>query len=371
MLERAVAAGEASLRRGPDLLPALREAGVVDAGGYGVIVILAGVVAALRGDAAPALEHHAPARISHPEHSSETFRYCTNFAVVGRDLDATAFVPALEAIGDSVLVVGDRSTLKVHVHTDDPERAFAVFLDGGADAVLQPDVADMHEQVAARTARLAAAGPAGPQRSGALAVVSGPGLRELFASLGAHVLDGGPTLNPSTYELLAGIHEVPAEQVVVLPNSPNVRDGGRARRRAGREGRRRRADPLPAGGPGRGGRPRSVADGGRERRRDGGRARRVCAPAASRRPRAPTPPGASPSATRSASSDEELVAWGEAEPTLGAVLEALGADAELVTVIAGDGAPLDDARDRGARARRRRARALRRRTARLVVAVVR
>src|SRR6476620_11845281 len=66
----AVAAGEASLRRGPDLLPALREAGVVDAGGYGVIVILAGVVAAPRGDAAPALEHHAPARISHPEHSS-------------------------------------------------------------------------------------------------------------------------------------------------------------------------------------------------------------------------------------------------------------------------------------------------------------
>src|SRR3954453_23357787 len=76
VLERAVAAGEASLRRGPDLLPVLREAGVVDAGGYGVIVILAGVVAALRGDAAPALAHHAPARITHPEHASQTFRWC-------------------------------------------------------------------------------------------------------------------------------------------------------------------------------------------------------------------------------------------------------------------------------------------------------
>src|SRR3954447_5388593 len=74
VLERAIEAGEASLRRGPDLLPALREAGVVDAGGYGVIVILAGVVAALRGAPAPALEHHAGgrARVTHPEHSSST-----------------------------------------------------------------------------------------------------------------------------------------------------------------------------------------------------------------------------------------------------------------------------------------------------------
>jgi dihydroxyacetone kinase-like predicted kinase len=112
VLERAVEAGEASLRRGPDLLPALREAGVVDAGGYGVIVILAGVVAALRGSApAPALAHHAPARVTHPEHSSSTFRWCTNFAVTGRALEPQAFVAPLEALGDSVLVVGDRSTL--------------------------------------------------------------------------------------------------------------------------------------------------------------------------------------------------------------------------------------------------------------------
>src|SRR4051812_16356708 len=215
VLERAVAAGEASLRRGPDLLPVLREAGVVDAGGYGVIVILAGVVAALRGDEAPALEHHAPARITHPEHASETFRWCTNFAVTGTDLLAPAFVPALEALGDSVLVVGDRTTLKVHVHTDDPERAIAVF--DGAGVVSRLDVADMRAQVAERDLRVAGAGAA-TARSGALAVVSGPGLGALFESFGAHVVDGGPTLNPSTHELLAGIHAVPAEQVVVLPN---------------------------------------------------------------------------------------------------------------------------------------------------------
>jgi len=343
VLERAVAAGEASLRRGPDLLPALREAGVVDAGGYGVIVILAGVVAALRGDAAPALEHHAPARISHPEHSSETFRWCTNFAVVGRDLDANAFVPALEAIGDSVLVVGDRSTLKVHVHTDDPERAFAVFIDGGADAVLRSDVADMHEQVAARAARLAGDGLAGPQRSGALAVVSGPGLRDLFASLGAHVLDGGPTLNPSTHELLAGIHEVPAEQVVVLPNSPNVRMAAE------------RAAELAE---------KDVVVVATRSQQAGLAAAVVLVPWRTAAENAAAMEdvlaalrtgGVAPAARADAAGrfavgdavgfvDEEILAWGEAEPTLGAVLEALGADAELVTVIAGAGAPLDDAR---------------------------
>ena len=99
ILEEAIVAGEASVRRGPELLPVLREAGVVDAGGYGVIVIFAGVVAALRGEAAPALAHHAPARISHPEHDSATFRYCTNFAVTGAQLDAGRYVGALEDAG--------------------------------------------------------------------------------------------------------------------------------------------------------------------------------------------------------------------------------------------------------------------------------
>jgi DAK2 domain fusion protein YloV len=337
VLERAVAAGEASLRRGPDLLPVLREAGVVDAGGYGVIVILAGVVAALRGDEAPALEHHAPARISHPEHSSQTFRWCTNFAVTGTALQARAFVPALEALGDSVLVVGDRSTLKVHVHTDDPERAIAVF--AGAGAVSHLDVADMRAQVADRDARLDAAIAAPEARSGALAVVSGDGLRALFASLGVHVLDGGPTLNPSTHELLAGIHAVPAEQVVVLPNSPNVRMAAK------------RAAELAE---------KDVVVVPTRSQQAGLSAALALVPARGAAENAAAMEdvlaalrtgGVAPAARADASGrfavgdavgfvDEEIVAWGEAEPTLGAVLERLGDGAELVTVIAGAGAPL-------------------------------
>jgi uncharacterized protein len=243
-LERAVTTGQESVKRGPELLAALRDAGVVDAGGYGLTIIFAGVVAALRGDDPPELDHYAPARISHPEHHSSTYRFCTNFAVTGTGLSSGRFIAPLEELGDSVLVVGDTTTLKVHVHTDEPERATAVFAQAGE--VSRLDVADMLLQVSEREQRLRDDGagidaegrgvdgipPAqadgrasvdGPRvRCGAVAVVSGDGLAAMFEQLGVHTIDGGPTLNPSTYDLLAAIHEVQAEEVVVLPNSANV-----------------------------------------------------------------------------------------------------------------------------------------------------
>jgi DAK2 domain fusion protein YloV len=228
-LESAVSAGQESVKRSPELLAALREAGVVDAGGYGLTIIFAGVVAALRGDDPPDLDHHAPARITHPEHSSATYRFCTNFAVTGSGLRPGRFIAPLEQLGDAVLVVGDETTLKVHLHTDEPEHATQVF--AGVGEVSRLDVADMRLQVAARDRRLggdngAVAGDGGDadagMRCGAVAVVNGEGLRELFHELGVHTIDGGPTLNPSTYDLLAAIHQVPAEEVIVLTNSTNV-----------------------------------------------------------------------------------------------------------------------------------------------------
>jgi dihydroxyacetone kinase-like predicted kinase len=243
-IERAVIAGQDSVKRGPELLAVLRDAGVVDAGGYGLTIMFAGVVAALRGDDPPELDHHAPARISHPQHCSGTHRFCTNFAVTGSGLSAPRFIAPLEELGDSVLVVGDSRTLKVHVHTDEPERATAVF--DGVGEVSRLDVADMRLQVARRDERIGVAGDgaepdaangaprlravapaAGTNgrtraRCGAVAVVNGAGLAEMFRELGVHTIDGGPTLNPSTFDVLAGIHEVPAEEVVVLPNSANV-----------------------------------------------------------------------------------------------------------------------------------------------------
>ncbi len=338
ILAGAIEAGEASVRRGPELLPVLREAGVVDAGGYGVIVIFAGVVAALRGDAPPALEHHAPARISHPEHESSTYRYCTNFAVTGAGLDPARHIGALEELGDSVLVVGDHTTLKVHVHTDDPETAIALF--AGAGEVSRLDVADMRAQVAQRGARLAANGSPGA-RTGLLAVVSGEGMARLYASLGAHVLDGGATLNPSTHELLAGIHSVPAEEVVVLPNSANViMAAERAAELA------EKAVRVVASRSQQAGLTAAVAlspDADADTNAD---AMRVALAAV--RTGAVAPAAREDAGGRFAVGDavgfveDELVAWGEPTPTLQAVLAALAADAELVTCIAGEGAPLDD-----------------------------
>ncbi len=247
-LASAVSAGQDSVKRSPEMLAALREAGVVDAGGYGLTIMFAGFVAALRGEEPPDLDHHAPARVTHPQHSSSTYRFCTNFAVTGSGLNPASFIEPLELLGDSVLVVGDEKTLKVHLHTDTPELATKLFDEAGE--VSRLDIADMRVQVAERDVRLGAAvavqavpggelagGEAGeqpkapfrpaptggePARCSAVAVVSGEGLTEMFHELGVHTIDGGPTLNPSTYDLLAAIHDVPTEEVVVLPNSANV-----------------------------------------------------------------------------------------------------------------------------------------------------
>ena len=337
VLERALDAGQQSVRRGPDLLPILREAGVVDAGGYGLTVILAGVIAALRGAEAPELDQHAPARVTHPQHESATFRYCTNFAVTGEGLDPSEWVEALEAIGDSVLVVGDQRTLKVHVHTNEPERATTLF--AGIGIVSRLDVADMHEQVQQRFERLAVPTAA----CGVVAVVAGKGMEDLFKSLGATPLPGGPTLNPSTYELLAGIHDVPAEEVVVLPNSPNVR---MAAERAA-ELSEKRVYVVPTRSQQAGLAAAVALDPERDAIANGEAMLeaialvRTGAVTGAARDDAEERPARFHRGDAVGFVDERLVAWGEPAETLEAVLGELGREAELVTLIAGDGAPLD------------------------------
>jgi DAK2 domain fusion protein YloV len=337
VLERSLESGEESVKRGPELLSVLREAGVVDAGGYALTVLFAGVVAALRGSEPPPLDHYAPARITHPEHQSSRYRFCTNFAVIGEDLHPGRWIPQLEALGDSVLVVGDRTTLKVHLHTDEPERATALFADFGA--VSRFDVADMTEQVAHRAERLAEA----VQSCGVLAVTSSKGMCELFEGLGAYALDGGSTLNPSTYELLAGIHEVPAEQVVVLPNSPNVIMA--AERAAELSEKCVRVIPTRSMQAGLAAAvaldPDRTAEENAAAMTEALEHVRTGAVTGAARDDA----GSAPPRFRRGDAvgfvDEELVAWGEPAETLEVVLGALSREAELVTVIEGDGAPLD------------------------------
>jgi fatty acid kinase len=333
VLERAIADGQRAVERTPEQLEVLRESGVVDAGGYGLVLILAGVVAGLRGDgsAPPEVSHQGAPRVSRPRHQDSRFRYCTNFIVSGTELAARDFLPRLEGLGDSVLVVGDEVTLKVHLHTDDPEDAVALF--EGAGEVTNLDVGDMREQIAEREARLDAG------RTGVLAVAAGEGLERLFAELGAHVVHGGETLNPSTYELLAGIHEVPAEEVLVLPSSSNV---VMAAERAC-ELSEKPARVVPATSQQQSLLALVELDTGASLEENGERLEGALGGIAAG--------GVAPAGRDDAGGrfrqgdavgfvDEEIVAWGGAGSTLAATIERLAQGAEIVTVIAGEEAPI-------------------------------
>ena len=341
VLERALEAGKEALERGPEQLEVLRQSGVVDAGAYGLIVIVAGLIAALRGEDPPELPHQAPPiRDLHlPQHESSKYRYCTNFAVTGSKLENSEFVEMLEQIGDSVLVVGDASTRKVHVHTDEPDLAMSMFVAHGGE-VSRLDVADMREQVAARSSRLAGETPDGSRAACAIvAVVNGDGLTDMYRGLGAHVVDGGATLNPSTYDLLAAIHAAGAPEAIVLPNSPNVIMAAEhaaqlseipasvVATRSQQEG----LLALIAFDPGRTAAEncRAVAEAGRALE-TGGVARAA----------KDDLEGRFSAGDAVGYAGDDLVAWGDPAATLREVLARVGAHAEVVTLIAGEGAPL-------------------------------
>jgi DAK2 domain fusion protein YloV len=242
LLVELVHSGEEAVARTPEQMELLREAGVVDAGGAGLVELLRGVAAAVAG--APVPESPAVAEPTHVEAihlEPSRFRYCTVFVVEGEGLDRDELEGRLEPLGDSLLVVGDETALKVHVHTDDPGGALS--LGTAAGTIEGVEIANMHEQQEQRERRLEAprAQPATPGKnrglslvpkphvhSGVVAVVAGEGNRRLFESLaeavGAiRVVKGGQTANPSTAELLAALEELAADEALILPNNPNVR----------------------------------------------------------------------------------------------------------------------------------------------------
>jgi dihydroxyacetone kinase-like predicted kinase len=226
----------------------------------------------------------------------------------------------------------------VHVHTDEPEQAVALF--EAAGELSRFDVADMHEQVAARSARLAGDEmQAEAARCGVVAVASGEGLERLYHELGVLVVNGGATMNPSTYELLAGIHAADADEVVVLPNSPNVI---LAAERAA-ELSEKPAGVVPTRAPQEGLAALLAFDAHKTVEEN--------AHAVARAAEALRLGGVAPAARDDAHgrfregeavgySAEELVAWGDPSETLANTLERVAAGAELVTVIAGADAPL-------------------------------
>jgi hypothetical protein len=217
MLADLVTHGEHALAATTEQLDILREAGVVDAGGAGVLEILRGIAAQVGGEPLPELQAVTggiPLEAVHQELSR--YRYCTSFFVEGEGVEPEELERELTKLGDSLLVVGGPGAVKVHVHTDEPGAALALATRGGV--IEEVDIKNMHVQTADRTERL--------EReigvTGAVAVALGDGNRRLFESLGAATVEGGETMNPSTADLLGAVDALGEHGVVLLPNSKNV-----------------------------------------------------------------------------------------------------------------------------------------------------
>jgi DAK2 domain fusion protein YloV len=217
-----VARGDDCVARTRGMLPALTEAGVVDAGAAGLVEILRGIGGVLSGEPLPPppVEELAGPSVESVHLGLSQFKYCTAFVIEGDRLDADELEDELEALGDSILVVGDPGALKVHVHTDDPGAALSVGVARGSIGAVE--IANMHAQTLEREQRLLRVVDGVEDACALVAVAAGLGNRQIFESFGARVVDGGRTMNPSTAELVAAIEAAGAREAILLPNDPNV-----------------------------------------------------------------------------------------------------------------------------------------------------
>ena len=236
-----IQAANESLARTPELLPVLKKAGVVDAGGKGLLVIYEGMAHTFHGlgilpddrKDAEAPQEIPDERNAAGEYEGEiTFTYCTEFIVIkdkekANTLSLRAY---LESIGDSAVVVDDEEIIKCHVHTDNPGNALQKALESGSLINLKID--NMREQHASKrkavqTRRAAQKFEYAPvnhdTKYGFVSVAAGSGVELLFSDLGVdNVVSGGQTMNPSTDDILEAIHATPAQNVIVLPNNKNI-----------------------------------------------------------------------------------------------------------------------------------------------------
>ena len=240
VFEDALSGAREALAQTPEQLPVLKKAGVVDAGGQGLVIIFEGMLSVFKDNILIAPTDRAPAPTAAPRNAAAefegeiTFTYCTEF-IVKRNRekkDPLRLRAFLETIGDCVVVVDDEQIIKVHVHTDHPGKAIEYALDFGQLVNLKIDnMRDQHERARHEAAETPAA-PAGgedyqsvPMEKpvGFVSVAAGEGLHTLFTDLGAdQVVSGGQTMNPSTDDILKVVELTPAETVFVLPNNKNI-----------------------------------------------------------------------------------------------------------------------------------------------------
>ncbi|WP_217585645.1 DAK2 domain-containing protein [Lentibacillus saliphilus] len=239
LMDRTLAEAKASLKRTPDLLPVLKEVGVVDSGGQGLVTIYEGFVTALKGEALPesssdvtmddmiSAEHHKSAQDFMNTEDIE-FGYCTEFMVKFEadklnetPFDEQAFREQLSEHGDSLLVVSDDDVVKVHIHAEYPGTVMTLGQKYGS--LINMKIENMREQ---HTAIVGNKKKAVKQKKSDYAIVTvgmGSGIKSLFESLGASVvIEGGQTMNPSTQDIADAIDQAHAHKVIVLPNNKNI-----------------------------------------------------------------------------------------------------------------------------------------------------
>ena len=230
VMEATVNEARESVARTPLLLPVLREAGVVDAGGQGICIVFDGMLRHLKGET-EAMQYNKPQIINAnipadskiiqmSEEKEEPYGYCTNFLLVGQKLNPDKIRGKLEGRGQSIVVAGDNNNVRVHIHTYDPGAIlrFATSL-GTLHHIQIQNMDDQHEGfIEMQKEKM-------PSTSdiAVVAVTSGEGLKEVFRSLGAKALvSGGQTMNPSVREILQAVDSVSSTNIVILPNNKNI-----------------------------------------------------------------------------------------------------------------------------------------------------
>lgn len=253
LLARVIEYGDQVLEHTPELLPVLKQAGVVDSGGQGLMQVMKGVYDALMGKE---INYEAVAGQGGPQNSSSSeisaqgleeadikFGYCTEFIVMlekpynaAKEAEFKAY---LESIGDSIVLVSDDEIIKVHVHTNHPGLAFEKGLTFGSLTRMKVDNMreEHHERVIANASKIASQQDGGAKsedaaeaaknepkkKYGFISVSAGSGLSEIFKSLGVdHIIEGGQTMNPSTEDMLNAIEQVNAENIFIFPNNSNI-----------------------------------------------------------------------------------------------------------------------------------------------------
>ncbi|MGE7877013.1 DAK2 domain-containing protein [Peribacillus muralis] len=243
VMEEIVTEANASLKRTPDLLPVLKEVGVVDSGGQGLVFVYEGFLAELKGEALPVRSEHGPSMddmVSAEHHmnvqghmSTEdiVFGYCTEFMVrlesdklANKSFDEDKFRNDLSEYGDSLLVISDDEVVKVHIHSEQPGECLNYGQRYGSLIKMKIDnMREQHTAIVGETHTPLQTKPATKDKYGVVSVAMGAGISELFKSIGAKsVIEGGQTMNPSTEDIVKAVEEANAEHVIILPNNKNI-----------------------------------------------------------------------------------------------------------------------------------------------------